>query len=430
MSIEQYGKLRWGAEAIDWQERINMPRMREERAAKTREKLKKYNFPAIILCTGANRRYATSVHAGLLSEFLAGASGMSIVFADYTLADTIDYSLEGNLAKQARIHSPWIKSDNIRISYTMEVSLGEATLKKHATRQAKDIAQVLKEKGLAKEPIAYDAMTPLLKEAIEKEGIKLVASPRLMFEARMIKTEDEINCMRLGGVIADAGWGAMFQELRPGITERELGAKMSAAVFAKQQTGHPIISLRSGPNTAPNWLSHSPTDRTIEAGDLLVADLLDCGYSGYLTCYYRTWKCGTKPTQKEKDWYKQIREWLYAAAAEVKPGKTTADAAKKWPPASTWGYKEEYECWSNALGHGQGLTTYEPPRISRCSSLDDPQPIEKGMVIALETWQGEEGVGGVRVENMGVVTDNGWENIYQWPDEEISCPQHQLLFGY
>ena len=128
--------------------------------------------------------------------------------------------------------------------------------------------------------------------------------------------------------------------------------------------------------------------------------------------------------------YQQVYDWLYSAAEEVKPGKTTADAAKKWPPASTWGYQEEYECWTNALGHGQGLTPYEPPRISRCCSLDYPQPIEKGMVIALETWMGEDWVGGVRLENMGVVTDNGWENIYQWPDEEIICPPHQLIYGY
>ena len=43
---------------------------------------------------------------------------------------------------------------------------------------------------------------------------------------------------------------------------------------------------------------------------------------------------------------------------------------------------------------------------------------------------GEDWVGGVRLENIGVVTDNGWENIYQWPDEEIICPSNQLIHGY
>ncbi|MFH1169391.1 MAG: M24 family metallopeptidase, partial [Chloroflexota bacterium] len=366
----------------------------------------------------------------LLSDAIPGASGVSIVFADHPTADTIEYCLEGNLTRQARIHTSWIKTENIRTYYTLEPSIGPEMLALHAKKQAQDMVGAIKAKGLLKEKVAYDALSPLLQEALQKEGLKLVYAPEVMDEARKLKTMDEVNCMRLGGVIADAGWGAMFQHLRPGMTERELGSKMSEAVFVKQQAGHPIISLRSGPNTAPNWLSHSPSDRTIEAGDLLFCDMIDCGYSGYNSCYYRTWKCGTKPTQKEKDMYKQVYDWLYSAAEELKPGKTTADAARKWPPASTWGYKEEYEPWSNCLGHGQGLMTYELPRINRFCSIDYPQVIEVGMVIALETWTGEDGVGGVRLENMGVVTKNGWENIYQWPDEEITCPQHQLIFGY
>ena len=430
MSTKQYGKVPWGAEAIDWEERVNMPRMREERAARARAKMKEYGFPVMLLTDGANRRYTTGISAGILSERLPGAAGQTIVFAEKKLEDTVDYCLEGNLTRQARFHSPWIKPENIRTCFSMEPHMGHEVIKEHAERQAKAIAQVLREEGLGEEQLAYDSSFPPLMAALENEGIKLVAAWDVLQEARTVKTEDEVNCMRIGGIIADAGWGAMFKELRPGITERELAGKMAAAVFEKQQGGNPVISLRSGPNTAPNWLSHSPTDRVIEAGDLVICDMIGCGYSGYNSCYYRTWKCGTKPNEKEKDLYKRVYEWLYAAAEEIKPGKTTADAAKKWPTCDHWGYAEEYECWSNALGHGQGLSGYEYPRIGRCCSIDHPQLIEKGMVIALETWDGEDFVGGVRLENMGVVTDNGWENLYQWPDEEITCPMHQLIYGY
>ncbi len=427
MAVEKYAKLRWGTEAIDWQERINMPRMREERAAKTRAMMKKHGQAVMLLTVGDNRRYATAIHPGVLANLVPGQSGLTLVFADKPTSDMIDWALEGNLARQNRVHATWIKPENIKTVWSLTGMIGAESVKEHAKNQAKEIAQILKEQGLSKERLAYDAAVPVLFTALEAEGVKLVAAPEVLVEARKIKTQDEIDCMRMGGAIADAGWGACFENLKPGITERELAGKMSYAVYLRQQVGHPLISLRSGPNSAPNWLSHSPQDRVIQPGDLIICDMIYCGYSGYHSCYYRTWKCGTRPTQREKDWYKQCYEWLYSAAAEIKPGKTTADAAKKFPPASTWGYDREDECWSNALGHGQGLSSHEIPAIRRSVSLQYPMPFEKGMIICMETWMGEEGFGGCRIENVGVVTDRGWENLYSWPDEEIICPEHQII---
>ena len=124
MSTKQYGKVPWGAEAVDWQERVNMPRMREERPTKMRASMKKHGFAAMFLADGSNRRYATAIHAGLLSANLPGASGYTIVFAEYPTEDTIDYCLEGNLARQSQFHCPWIKPENIRTVYTMEPSMG------------------------------------------------------------------------------------------------------------------------------------------------------------------------------------------------------------------------------------------------------------------------------------------------------------------
>ena len=423
----RYAKLPWGTEIIDWQERINMPRMREERAARTRARMKERGFAVMLLTNGDNRRYATAIHPGLLAGLIPGSAGVTLVFADYPTSDMVDYALEGNLTRQNRIHCTWIKPENHRTAWSLHEVIGPEKLKEHGKNQAKEIVQILKEKGLDKEQVAYDANTPVVMAALEAEGVKLVAAPQVLREARMIKTQDEIDCMRMGGAFCDAGWWACFETLRPGITERELGAEMSKAVYLRQQVGHPLISLRSGPNSAPNWLSHSPQDRTIQAGDLIVCDMIHCGYSGYHSCYYRTFKCGTRPIDKEKDWHKQCREWLYNACDEIKPGKTTADAAKKFPTCDTWGYDREDECWSNALGHGQGVSSYDLPAIRRSCSLEYPQPIEKGMVIAMETWMGEEGYGGCRIENVGAVTDNGWENLYTWPDEEIICPEHQII---
>ncbi len=423
-----YGKVPWGTEAIDWQERINMPRMREERAARVRAKMKEHGVAVLFLGEGDNRRYSTGIHAGILSTRIAGGAGYTIVFADYPTADTVDYHLDVALTMQARRHSPWIKPENIRTACSLASTQGEGAVKDHAKVQAKFMIQDLRDKRLGKEKVAFDAINPFLKAELESKGVQLVHDPDIMVEARMIKTEDEVNCLRMGGVNCDTAWGVLFENLRPGIVERELGALMAAAIFRRQQATSPIISLRSGPNTGPNWASHSPQDRVIEAGDLVFCDFINCGYSGYGSCYYRTFKCGLRPTQKEKDWYKQCREWLYAAADELKPGKTTADVAKKFPTCDVWGYNEEYESPIHALAHGHGITGHEYPWVGRSCSIDYPLPIYKGMTFAVETWMGNGRSGGVRIENVGVVTDKGWENLYGWPDEQITVPAHQLIW--
>ena len=58
--------------------------------------------------------------------------------------------------------------------------------------------------------------------------------------------------------------------------------------------------------------------------------------------------------------------------------------------------------------------------------MDYPQPLEKGMTIAIETWWGEDWVGGCRIENIGVITDTGFENLYAWPDDGITMAEHVL----
>ena len=421
--ITPHQKLGFGIGMLDWQERINLERMRRERPDKVRAKLKEEGFAAIILGIGDNRVYATAIDPGALSGSIPSGSGHSILFTEHP-EDTIDYTLEANCTKQARIHSTWIKPENIRTALTLNAHQVEAQIVEHAKRNAANISQDLKEKGIEKERIAYDGLAPALLNALEDIGLNLTATPKLMVDVRATKTKDEINCLKIAGYIANQGFWELYNHIRPGATECEVSS-YAAAAFMKAGNRHSfMVNLRSGPNSAPNWLSHSPTDRMMQPGDLIICDMIGPLFLGYRVCYYRTFKCGLRPTEKEKDMYKRVYEWQYAAMEVIKPGVSTAEIAEKWPPASTWGYKEEWECWSNELGHGIGLSQYEPPLIGRAFW---PQTIEKGMTFSLETWDGEDGVGGCRIENIIVVNDTGCENLYTWPDEEIVVPEHSLL---
>ncbi len=422
--VIQPKRLSWGPQAVDWQERININRLREERAARTRAEMKKRGI-AVAILSGDNQRYATSIVGSPSYIPAAITSVFAIVFAEYP-EDTIIYHT-GEPIAQIRLHCPWIKPENLRVAQRFGPTMRADAVEHFAKVTAKSIIQDLKEKGLDKERVAADPMVRPLQTALENEGIKLESAFEMMTEARKIKTVDEVNCMKIAGAIVDMGWAALWQNLVPGITEAELAGIVTGAVMKGAPVGLFMVAIKSGPNTAPNYAGMHPTDRIIQVGDLLIPDIYGCNYNGYRTCCYRTFKCGTKPTQKEKDWHKQAREWLYLAQEAAKPGATTADIAQQFPPCSLWGAESEAERNILAVGHGLGLAQHEYPSISRRVSLDYPQPIEKGMVIALETWWGEDWVGGCRVENVGVITDSGFESLYTWPDEGITVAQHSLL---
>jgi len=184
----------------------------------------------------------------------------------------------------------------------------------------------------------------------------------------------------------------------------------------------PHAGFKSGPNTFDVYHIRG-IDRLVQLGDLCYVNLCSSNYMGYRICIYRTFIVGRKPNQKEKDWYKKTYDRMYSVLGEIKPGATTADAAKHFLPASTWGYAEERATLVAEVGHGIGLANYQQPSISRLWSLDHPQTFEPGMVIAVEVRDGEPGYGGVRVEEMALVTDKGHEILTTWPAEEIMTVQ-------
>jgi Xaa-Pro aminopeptidase len=160
------------------------------------------------------------------------------------------------------------------------------------------------------------------------------------------------------------------------------------------------------------------TDRIIEPCDLLYVNVCSTTFMGYRVCIYRSFIVGRKPNRKEQDWYKKCYDRVYSVIGEIKPRATTADAAKHFLPASHWGYEADERLLVSEVGHGIGMT-YEEPVISRVWSERHPQTFEPGMVIAVESREGEIGYGGVRLEEMVVVNETGNEIISNWPAREI-----------
>lgn len=403
-------KLAYGVGAVDWQGRIDFARMRRERLAKTQAMLKKHGIAAALLYRSDNIRYVTAVRGA--PEFVPGLR-YALAFAEhepivYELGDTLEFN---------RHHCHWIKPENWRFSYCWLNGIGGPEASRETGRKwAAAIARDMEARGLKGEKLGVDGIDDVAREALAAAGIGVVSVTPAMREARRTKTPDEINCMRVAVNISNAGYADLCRQARPGMRECDLGGSAINAIW-RAGAEAAVATPRSGPFTFE--VTHiTNTDRIIEPNDLITMNVCSTTYMGYRVCIYRSFKVGRKPNAKEKDWYQRMYDRIYAVIGEIRPGATTADAAKHFLPASTWGYEADERLLVAEVGHGLGMG-YEEPVISRIWSEKYPQPIEPGMVIAVESREGELGYGGVRMEEMVVVTETGHEVVSNWPSEEI-----------
>ncbi len=430
MAVEEVRKeIRFGMRMWDFQGRINMSRLRSERFQKAQAAMKENGMAAMLTMSGDNKRYVSSL---LAASHTGSGDSFAVIFAEGPLETSCIVYEESSIWLAEHEHVDWLKPENHRYVPVMwQRATGPDFLKAHAKDLAKRIKQDMTDKGVLKEKLGVDSYLPYLREALEAEGITLADAFHMMMDCRSVKTEDEVDCMKMAGAMADVAWAEMIQMMRPGLREEEIAA-VGQAALRRYGSKDGRCTIRSGPNTAPNYLGRMPTDRIIQPGDLLFGDIVGQQFMGYRSCYYRTFKVGTRPTEQEKDWYKKVREDLYRTVDVLKAGITTADVAAKWPVAKeAYGYEDEALAMGNALGHGQGLAQYEYPVITRYNSLKFPQPIKENMTIAFETWRGQNDTkngwrGGCRLENMWRVTKNGHENLYAMPDTEIICPPNAI----
>ncbi|HBH03180.1 MAG TPA: hypothetical protein DDZ42_14880 [Candidatus Rokubacteria bacterium] len=419
--LEEYeGRVPFGTQSVDWEERINMDRMRRYRMRRVKQQMERMKLGAILSVNEWNMRYMTSTWN---AYWTTPASGLRYALFPATKDSPILYE-QGEIGYHARQMAPWL--DKVKVAITgagwIGRVMGPAGHEQQLKKFCQQIADDLKEAGVEKETLAMDTWDPGLVAEFQRLGIKV--SPdgaAAMLEARRIKNRDEIECLRTAATISDAMFGAVARAIRPGVKESELCGIAHKTAYDLGARIYSGVFVTSGPFAWPNPRDES--DRIIRAGDVLYMDTYNTSYMGYKTCVYRTYSCG-KASQEAKDDYRLALDWLYDAINIIRAGVTTREIAEKWPSGpEVWKdihvISEDQTAGSN-WAHGIGLTLYEPPIIWREVSLNPPDiALEENMTFAIETQHGRPGKHGVRIEEMVRVTKSGVEVMTKFPVEEI-----------
>jgi Xaa-Pro aminopeptidase len=241
--------------------------------------------------------------------------------------------------------------------------------------------------------------------------------------ARMIKTPDELACLRHVLWITEQAMADVQSHLAPGMRQTDLTARFLHRIFelgADANILDPIWQVMPERQSDLPWTVHGDiacplltTERELVEGDVL---WVDTGIirGGYHSDFGRTWIVGKQPTARQQAQYHRWREINEAVTEVTRAGATGADltraamavcgGARPWMPHFY-------------IGHGLGLDSAEMPFVGTDlgDDFDGGLVLAAGMVLVVEPIVWDEGHGGYRSENVFVITDDGCTNLTDYP---------------
>jgi len=256
--------------------------------------------------------------------------------------------------------------------------------------------------------------------ALADRGVTVIDGQGALYEARSIKSEDEIAAIRLAIAACEEGFRRMREETVPGMTEVEVWAKLHQANIEWEGEWINARLLASGPRTNP-WMQEASL-RVIEKGDIVAVDSDLIGPYGYAADISRSWIADGKPTDRQRRLYATAHDHIAYNIELFQPGRSfkEVEALNKRIP------EEFTDQMFSSFAHGLGLFN-EWPIIMTAQKTDTPGGygggydgiLEPGMTICIESYIGEvDGPDGVKLEQQILITETGPELLSHFPFEE------------
>ena len=257
--------------------------------------------------------------------------------------------------------------------------------------------------GFESSILTYDGYTILHNRL---PAVELLPLSSQLSELRAVKDEEEVRLIKAAAGIAARALRKTLEGLAPGIREREIAALLESAMLqegSEKPSFETIVA--SGENAA---LPHAhPGDRTLRSGDFVVIDY-GAVYGGYHSDETCTIALGALSSEQEKV-YTIVKSAHDRALEAVRPGALAREIdgiARRYIDDAGYG-----SCFSHGTGHGVGLAVHEAPVLSpRSRSV-----LEEGMIITVEPGVYIPGSWGIRIEDMILVTADGFRMLTEMP---------------
>jgi Xaa-Pro aminopeptidase len=381
---------------------IDLERMSRYRMGRLKQQLELHDAAMCILVNPISLRYAVDYRSYMLFQshiptvyLFIPQQGPSVIYGCYYDVPEVDDFRPG------RPHAFFDGGTNI----------DEA-----AKGLADDVVAYLDEIGSSNRRVAIEYINPSVTQALEARGIEVIDGVRIAESARLIKSEDEIACMRWAIAVGQHGVEMLKQALRPGVTELQLWGLLNYTNIANNGDWHEGRMLASGPRINP-WLQEA-SERKIESGDLVGFDTDMVGPFGYFVDLSRTFHCGpAKPTRPQKQIYRMAVDEIEHNLKLVYPGMTLKEMQQRAYPVAEECQENAYVCLMHAVGMCD-----EYPQVKQPFRQENPYDctLEAGMVVCIESYMGPEGEhDGVKLEQQVLITEDGYELLTTYPYEEV-----------
>jgi Xaa-Pro aminopeptidase len=385
-------------------------RMYRECGVRLRNSMREKGIDALVLLGNGNVVYATGASWPLLDAGLSHVERpVAVVLADDEHPHLYMPFREGSAFESE------VPADHVHGPLYLEFDEGVESF-------AKVLAGLVRPGA----SVAVDELTGAMRRASSRlfpagppSDAALVVGP-----AKLVKTIDQISCIRKACRITEAAAADVQRSLAPGVRQIDLSAAFVRRAFELGATANMLEAIwQVMPSTKASggvWTTTGDlalplltTEKELERGDVLWTDV-SITYEGYCSDFGRTWLVGDEPSDRQQAQFATWRAILDAVLAVTKAGATSGDLARA-AIAANGGAKPWLPHFY--LGHSIGTNAAEMPMIGTDlgEKFDDDFVFPAGMVLVLEPVVWEDGTGGYRSEEIVVITDDGTTSITDYP---------------
>ncbi len=399
---------RTGLSWLDIPDEPDLTRMRREISVRLHAAMADQGVDALVLLGNSNVMYATGISWPLADAGLSHIERpVAIVLADDEYPHLFLPFREG------AVDEAELPEDHLNGPIYLEFDEG-----------VDQFAGILAGLVPAGATIGVDELTGSMRRA----GTRLFPKPPVdaapvIGAAKLVKTIDQIACLRRATQITEQAVSEVQKSLAPGVRQIDLSAEFVRRTFELGATTNMFDSIwqvMPASKAEGTWTTTGDlalplltTEREVARGDVLWTDV-SIAYHGYCSDHGRTWIVGQDPTPRQQQQFDTWRRIVDAVLSVTRAGASCGDLGRAATEAAG-GEKPWLPHFY--LGHGIGTSAAEMPMIGTDlgQQWDDSFVFPAGMLLVFEPVVWEDGTGGYRGEEIVVVTEDGWMPLTSYP---------------